>query len=76
MDLARPGQAVDQAPLIPEVDFSGLNMRVSTGRYHSQEYHRRERENLWMKVWQIAGRADEIPGAGDWFVQMIDQFGK
>ncbi len=67
MDFARPGTAVDNAPLIPEVDFSGLTMRVSTERYHSRDYHRRERDNLWMKVWQIAGRADVIPEAGDWF---------
>jgi phenylpropionate dioxygenase-like ring-hydroxylating dioxygenase large terminal subunit len=65
--VSTPGAAVDEAPLIPEVDFSGLNMRVSTERYHSRDYHRRERDNLWMKVWQIAGRADEIPEPGDWF---------
>ena len=66
MVSARPGEAIDNAPLIPDVDFSGLKMRVSTERYWSPDYHRRERENLWMKVWQIAGRADELPEPGDW----------
>lgn len=67
MDMARPGASIDNAPYIPDVAFDRLTMRVSTDRYHSREYQARERENLWMRVWQIAGRADEIPEAGDWF---------
>jgi len=41
-------------------------MRVTTDRYSSREFHERERERLWMRVWQVAGRADELPEIGDW----------
>ena len=41
-------------------------MRVTTDRYASREYHERERNLLWMRVWQVAGRLDELPKAGDW----------
>lgn len=41
-------------------------MRISTDRYYSREFQDAERENIWMKVWQYAGRADELPRPGDW----------
>lgn len=41
-------------------------MRVSTDRYYSGEFQESERENIWMKVWQYAGRADELAKPGDW----------
>lgn len=62
----RPGETVDQAPYLSELDFSQMRMQVATDRYSSPDYHARERERLWMRVWQVAGRADEIPQAGDW----------
>lgn len=74
MNAATPGLAMDKAPLIKGIDFSALDMRVSTERYSSPLFAARERENLWMRVWQIAGRADEIPEAGDWLVhELFDQ---
>jgi nitrite reductase/ring-hydroxylating ferredoxin subunit len=66
MTAARPGERIEAAPYLPALDFSGLKMRVSTERYASASYQAREREQLWMRVWQIAGRADELPQAGDW----------
>lgn len=66
MTIARPGEFVDKGQLISEIDFSTFNLRLPTDRYRSRAYHEREREHLWMKVWQIAGRADELPQAGDW----------
>ncbi|MCB2076199.1 MAG: aromatic ring-hydroxylating dioxygenase subunit alpha [Novosphingobium sp.] len=71
MPVARPGDIFDASPLIPQIDYSDLKMRVSTDRYHSRAFHEREREELWMKVWQIAGRADELPEAGDWMEYRI-----
>lgn len=47
-------------------DYDEALMRVSTDRYWSPEFQQAERENIWMKVWQYAGRADELPNAGDW----------
>lgn len=71
---SRPGEAIDQGPLIAEIDFAGFEMRVSTERYHDPDYHRRERERLWMRVWQVAGRTDDLPDAGDWMeYRLFDQ---
>ncbi|WP_317931113.1 aromatic ring-hydroxylating dioxygenase subunit alpha [Halioxenophilus sp. WMMB6] len=49
-----------------ETGFNRSNLSVSTDRYTSKEYAEREREMIWMKTWQAAGREDEIPNAGDW----------
>ena len=70
----KPGDAVDTAPFISEIDFSAFRMRVSTDRYSCPEYNERERENLWMRAWQVAGRIDDIPEAGDWMeYRLFDQ---
>ncbi|MBJ22600.1 MAG: aromatic ring-hydroxylating dioxygenase subunit alpha [bacterium] len=39
--------------------------------YLSAEYHRREVEGLWRKVWQIAGRVEDVANPGDSFVYDI-----
>jgi phenylpropionate dioxygenase-like ring-hydroxylating dioxygenase large terminal subunit len=66
MQSVRPGERVDNGPYLSELDFRGREMRVTTERYHSRDYHERERHLLWMRVWQVAGRIDELPGVGDW----------
>jgi phenylpropionate dioxygenase-like ring-hydroxylating dioxygenase large terminal subunit len=71
MDKPRPGDTFDTSPLIAQIDYGDLHMRVSTDRYHAPEYNEREREQLWMKVWQVAGRADELPEIGDWMEHRI-----
>ncbi len=74
MQPDRPGELIDRGALIREIDFAPFHMRVSTDRYHSPEFARREREQLWMRVWQVAGRADDIPEAGDWMeYRLFDQ---
>jgi phenylpropionate dioxygenase-like ring-hydroxylating dioxygenase large terminal subunit len=67
----KPGERVDAAPYLSGLDFSGFKMRVSTDRYSSRDYHERERDQLWMRVWQTVGRADELAEAGDWMVHRI-----
>jgi len=42
----------------------GLN-EFSIDRYISKDYHDKEVERLWMKVWQFACREEEIPEPGD-----------
>jgi phenylpropionate dioxygenase-like ring-hydroxylating dioxygenase large terminal subunit len=54
-----------------EIDFSALNWRIGTDRYVSPEIQEREREQIWSKVWQIVGRADELPEGGDWKVYTL-----
>ncbi|MEZ5742241.1 MAG: aromatic ring-hydroxylating dioxygenase subunit alpha [Sphingomonadaceae bacterium] len=71
---SKPGERVDTGPLISEIDFSGRQMRVSTARYSCPDYAARERDRLWMRTWQVVGRADAIAEAGDWFEhRLFDQ---
>lgn len=71
MPPAKSGDRVDRGRYLSELDFSRLQMRVSTERYWSREHHERERELLWMRAWQVAGRADELPEPGDWLEHRI-----
>lgn len=68
---AKPGECIDTAPYLSQLDFDRFRMRVSTDRYSSREFHERERQRLWMRVWQVAGRIEELPEAGDWKVYRI-----
>jgi nitrite reductase/ring-hydroxylating ferredoxin subunit len=72
--LAKPGERVDNAPLSCKLDLSSYRRQVPTDRYHCRDYNERERDNLWMRVWQIAGRAEEIPESGDFMAyRLFDQ---
>ncbi len=74
MSEPRPGSWMDTEPYLAQMDFNGFNLRVSTDRYRSREYQLHERNSLWMRVWQIAGREDEIPATGDWIeYRLFDQ---
>jgi phenylpropionate dioxygenase-like ring-hydroxylating dioxygenase large terminal subunit len=44
---------------------------ISIERYISREWHEREVENLWMKVWQFACREEHIPHVGSYIVYDI-----
>ena len=60
-----PGEWVHHAPGLD--DLAGrFQTRISTDRYRSREYAQREREAIWMKTWQVAGRVDDLPKVGDW----------
>ena len=37
-------------------------------RYISRDFHLKEKEKLWPKVWQMTCREEDIPEAGDHFV--------
>jgi phenylpropionate dioxygenase-like ring-hydroxylating dioxygenase large terminal subunit len=43
----------------------------STDAYISPEYARAERDKLWRKVWQQAGRIEDIPEVGDYITYDI-----
>ena len=69
-----PGARVDAAPLISQIDFAGFRMRVSTDRYAEPDWAMCERERLWMRCWQVAGRESDLPEPGDWKVHhLFDQ---
>jgi len=40
-------------------------------RYTSRAWHRKEVENLWMRVWQFACREEHIPEPGDYTIYQI-----
>ena len=44
---------------------------IPTTRYTSYEWHRREVDRLWMRVWQFACREEHIPEPGDHVVYEI-----
>lgn len=71
MNALTPGDWVKTTKPLADIDFSQLKFHITTDRYTSPEYQEREREQLWMKVWQIVGRADELPESGDWKVYSI-----
>jgi len=74
MQTEKIGERMDRAPFIKDLDFSPFRMRASTDRYWSPEFHEQEREKLWMRVWQIAGRAEDIAETGDWMeYRLFDQ---
>lgn len=74
MHLDAPGAVIDEAPLSSTIDFAPLCTRVPTESYHSRDHQERERSALWQRLWQIAGRAEEIPDAGDWMeYRLFDQ---
>ena len=40
-------------------------------RYWTPEFARQEEEALWPRVWQVAGRVDQIPEPGDYVTYEI-----
>jgi phenylpropionate dioxygenase-like ring-hydroxylating dioxygenase large terminal subunit len=66
MQSVKPGEWINKTMGWSELDFNTINLRITTDRYTSREFAEREREAIWMKVWQVAGRVDELPNNGDW----------
>ena len=54
-------------------DGSELEVPVTFGvePYICEQYAKAERDKLWAKVWQHAGRIEEIPNVGDYFTYDI-----
>jgi phenylpropionate dioxygenase-like ring-hydroxylating dioxygenase large terminal subunit len=48
-----------------------LEHGLRTGRYTDPDFARLEHDRLWLKVWQMAARLDEIPQPGDHTVYEI-----
>lgn len=72
--VMRPGEWVDTGTGLEDIEPGTYNMRIPTDRYTSREFQEREQEAIWMRVWQVAGRVDELPNVGDWKVyQIFDQ---
>ncbi|MCV7154577.1 aromatic ring-hydroxylating oxygenase subunit alpha [Mycolicibacterium pyrenivorans] len=70
MPATRPGDWLDPdsglGSGLEDIQPGTFNMTIPTDRYTSREYAQREREAIWLRVWQIVGRADDLPRPGDW----------
>ena len=51
---------------LEDVQPGTFSMTIPTDRYTSREYARQERDAIWKRVWQIVGRAEDLPMRGDW----------
>ncbi len=60
------GKWLQTTKSMEEIDLSSLNFKIPRERYSSAEFQARERAAVWMKTWQIVGRADELAKTGDW----------
>lgn len=61
----------------PDPHLSGMietPVTLSTTPYVSEAYAREEKDRLWLKVWQVACREEEIPEVGDFYTyDILDQ---
>lgn len=74
MQTARPGEWVETGVGLSDIDFARYKMSISTDRYTSRGIAQAERDQLWMRVWQVAGRTDELPEPGAWKeYRLLDQ---
>ncbi len=74
MRTGTTASVVEVAPLLADLEFSDFSLQVDTQRYYSPDYHRREREKLWMRCWQVVGREADIPTPGEWLeYRLFDQ---
>ena len=64
-DLFDPQNFVDQRKPLLEASL------LPAFCYTSEEWYRREVENVFMKQWLLMGRADLLPNEGDYFVEDI-----
>ena len=41
---------------------------IPTGRYISRAFHDLEQQHLWPRTWVMAGRSEDIPDPGDYYL--------
>ncbi|NNH68519.1 aromatic ring-hydroxylating dioxygenase subunit alpha [Nocardia uniformis] len=68
--LAGDSRAVPPPLLEESYEYLGSE-DIDKERYLSHDFHRREVEKVWKKVWQLACREEDIPEAGDYVVYDI-----
>lgn len=50
----------------PAIHFETSDELIPADRYTSREFAQLEMERLWLRVWQIACREQDLPGVGDY----------
>ncbi len=67
---------MDSSGKIPNVSVDDLSepLTYSLDAFLSPEYAKAEADRLWYRVWQVAGRVEEIPEVGDFLTyDILDQ---
>jgi phenylpropionate dioxygenase-like ring-hydroxylating dioxygenase large terminal subunit len=59
-------ERIEKSVGLVDTGYARSNLMISTDRYSARDYAERERELVWMKVWQAVGRVDELAEVGDW----------
>ena len=49
----------------------GTDPIITGERYSTTDFAQREWDHMWTRVWQIAGRADQVPEPGDYITYDI-----
>ena len=57
----RPGEWFDTGMGLDDIDAGQFRMDISTDRYTDPAYVQLERDNIWMRVWQVVGRDPSCP---------------
>src|SRR5262245_25608255 len=67
----KPKPKKPSVPVNVEVEELSEPLKLSVEPYISEEYARAEGDRLWARVWQHAGRVEEIPEVGDYLTYDI-----
>ncbi len=67
IDRIKSDMAYEFARTAPPEGFPAFH-DIPVGRHISDEFYALEQEHLWPKTWAMAGRAEDIPNPGDYFV--------
>ena len=66
IDRIAADMAYEFARTAPPEGFPAFH-DIPTSRHTSEEFFQLENEHLWPNTWVIAGRAEDVPTAGDYF---------
>ena len=58
---ARPGEWFDNGLGLDDIAPGRFRMDITTDRYIDPDYVQRERDHIWLRVWQVAGRESDLP---------------
>lgn len=62
---SHPGDWRRTTRRLDEIALPRFRFAIPTERYRCPEFAAREWRRVWLRTWQVAGRADEIPEPGD-----------
>ncbi|MET0387803.1 MAG: aromatic ring-hydroxylating dioxygenase subunit alpha [Polyangiales bacterium] len=69
--MSKPAEVIKEQAASPAPEKLSTPVTIGVEAYTSEAYVRAEREKLWAKVWQQAGRLEEIPEVGNFLTYDI-----